>query len=58
MGNAPALAYYLRACAHAEHKDYDLAVADLDALLAVEPEHPQAIALKAACEAKLAQRER
>ena len=54
MGNAPMLAYYLRGCAHAEHGDYDLAVADLDTLLAVEPDHPKAIQLKAACEARLA----
>ena len=55
MGQAPVLAYYLRACAHAENKDYDLAVADLDTLLAIEPEHPKALQLKAACEAKLAE---
>jgi len=56
MGQAPVLAYYLRACAYAEQKDYDLAVADIDALLAVEPEHPKAVQLKAACEARLAAR--
>jgi tetratricopeptide (TPR) repeat protein len=55
-GAAPMLAYYLRACAHAEHKDYDLAVADLDTLLAAEPDHPKALELKAACEARLAAR--
>ena len=56
MGRAPMLAYYLRACAHAERKDYDLAIVDLDTLLAEEPEHPKAIALKAACEARLTAR--
>jgi len=55
MGAAPVLAYYLRACAYGEGKDYEAAVADLDALLAAEPDHPKAIQLKAACEAKLAE---
>ncbi|HEX4141901.1 MAG TPA: tetratricopeptide repeat protein [Candidatus Methylacidiphilales bacterium] len=56
MGDPPPLAYHLRAYTHAEHKDYDLALADLDALFALDPENAGALALKSACEAKLAAR--
>ncbi len=54
LGDPPTLAYYLRGCAYAEQGDYEKAIVDLDTLLAIEPEHPKAIQLKAACEARLA----
>jgi tetratricopeptide (TPR) repeat protein len=49
-----AIAFYLRAACHSENKDYEMALADLEEVLAREPHHAKALELKAWCEKQIA----
>ena len=44
-----ALAYFLRGSCYVERRDYEKALADLDKVLEMDPQHEQALALKDEC---------
>jgi tetratricopeptide (TPR) repeat protein len=48
-GDGFALVFYLRALCHADKKDYERALADLEEALEHDPHHEKALELKARC---------